>query len=87
MKINSSIFKKKCLSEKYYASIKYMSHALKGEERRTFIKKVCDINIYLGCQCARTCEQDNDIDKYIRTKINNYFKPKTVTYYNPIEKN
>lgn len=86
MRINSSVFRKKCLSEKYYASIKYMSHALKGEERRTFIKKVCDINIYLGCQCARTCEQDIDIEQYIRKRIKNYFKPQTVTHYDPIEK-
>ena len=56
MKINNSVLRKKCLSEKYYASIKYMSHLLKGEERRYFIKRVCDINIYLGSQCALTCE-------------------------------
>lgn len=86
MRINSSVFRKKCLSEKYYASIKYMSHALKGDERRNFIKRVCDINIYLGCQCARTCEQDNETEKYIRKKINNYFKPQTVTHYDSAKK-
>ncbi len=87
MKTNKkSNFRKKCLSEKYYASIKYMSHALKGNERRDFIKRVCDINIYLGCQCAMTCEQDNDIDNYIRKTLDNFFKPHIIKYYNSKEK-
>lgn len=83
MKLSKLEFRKKCLSEKYYASIKYMSHTLKGKERTIFIKKVCDINIYLGCLCALTCEQDNSIDNYINYKINNYFKPVKVYYYDP----
>lgn len=68
-------FKKKCVSPKYYSTIKYMSHALKGEKRRLFIKKICDINIYLGCLCAITCEQDYLIDKYIHGLIKYYFEP------------
>lgn len=86
MKIKTSTIKNKCLAEKYYASIKYMAHALRGEERRDFIKKVCDINIYLGCLCARTCEQDEELDKYINTKIKNYFKPRKVYYYDQVQK-
>lgn len=83
MKIKNSVLRKKCLSEKYYASIKYMSHSLKGEERRYFIKRVCDINIYLGSQCALTCEQDKVTEGYINNIINNYFKPKKVRYIDP----
>ena len=85
MKINNGVFRKKCLSEKYYASIKYMSHALKGKERRDFITRECDINIYLGCQCAVTCEQDRIIEKYINKRINNYFKPQEVYFYDKVE--
>lgn len=81
MKIKNNVLRKKCLSEKYYASIKYMSHSLKGKERRDFIKRVCDINIYLGSQCALTCEQDDVIDSYINNIISRYFNPKKVRYY------
>lgn len=81
MKIKMSLIRTKCLSEKYYASIKYMAHTLRGEERREFIKKVCDINIYLGCLCTKTCEQDKQLDEYISKKINHYFEPRKVVFY------
>lgn len=85
MRINNSLFRKKCLSEKYYSSIKYMSHALKGKDRRDFIRRVCDINIFLGCQCAITCEPDSVIEKYINKRIHSYFKPQEVYYYDKKE--
>lgn len=86
MKIRKNQIKNKCLSEKYYSSIKYMSHTLKGNERVEFIKTVCDINIYLGCLCATTCEANKEIDNYIWNVLNNYFKPQKVKYYDSYTK-
>lgn len=81
MKIKKSMIKKKCESDKYHSAIKYMSHTLKGKEREDFIKMVCDINIYLGCICASTCEKNANVENYIWKRLNRYFEPQMVTYY------
>lgn len=81
MRIHKSQIRDKCLSEKYYSSIKYMSHSLRGEKREYFIKMICDINIYLGCLCAVSCEENENINRHIWNKLNNYFLPHKLKYY------
>lgn len=86
MRIKKSILRDKCRSEKYYSSVKYMAHSFSGKERVQFVKEVCNINIYLGCLCAMTCEENHNIDKYIRKILNNYFDEKKQTGFNPVTK-
>lgn len=81
MKIRKNQIKEKCLSDKYYAAIKYMSHSLHGKDREDFIITVCDLNIYLGCVCALTCEKNKVVEKHIWKCLNSYFEPKKVKYY------
>ena len=81
MKIKKSQIRDKCQSDKYYASIKYMAHSLHGKDREDFIITVCDINIYLGCICALTCEKNIMVEEYIWKILNNYFRPKKIKFY------
>lgn len=81
MKIRKNQIKEKCLSDKYYAAIKYMSHSLHGKDRENFIITVCDLNIYLGCVCALTCEKNQVVEKHIWKRLNTFFEPKKVKYY------
>ena len=58
-----------------------MAHSLKGKDREDFIIAVCDLNIYLGCICALTCEKNITVENYIWGILNNYFKPRKVKFY------
>lgn len=58
-----------------------MAHSLQGKDREDFIITICDINIYLGCLCASTCEKNIVVEKYIWKRLNNYFKPQVVKFY------
>lgn len=66
MKIRKNQIRDKCQSDKYYASIKYMAHSLRGKDRENFIITVCDLNIYLGCICALTCEKNATVAEHAR---------------------
>ena len=81
MKMKYTGLKQKCLDEKYYEALKYMSHTLAGKDRTQFIKQICKFNIYLGAICATTCEYDRDLDRHIRYILNCYFNEKQVSYY------
>ena len=80
MKIRKNQIRDKCQSDKYYASIKYMAHSLRGKDRENFIITVCDLNIYLGCICALTCEKNATVEEYIWKTLNNYFEPRKDAY-------
>lgn len=58
-----------------------MAHSLHGKDREGFIITVCDLNIYLGCICALTCERNATIEAYIWKTLNNYFQPKRIKFY------
>lgn len=81
MKIRKNQIRDKCQSDKYYASIKYMAHSLRGKDRENFIITVCDLNIYLGCICALTCEKNATVEGYIWKTLNNYFEPRKIKFY------
>lgn len=81
MKIRKNQIRDKCQSDKYYASIKYMAHSLRGKDRENFIITVCDLNIYLGCICALTCEKNATVEEYIWKTLNNYFQPRKIKFY------
>lgn len=81
MKMKFKGLKKKCIDEKYFEAIKYMSHTLTGSVRTSFIKIICQYNIYLGAMCATTCEYDQKLDHYIKTNLNRFFDKKQVSYY------
>lgn len=57
-----------------------MSHSLHGKDRENFIITVCDLNIYLGCVCALTCEKSSCRETYMET-LKHFFEPKKVKYY------
>lgn len=73
MKIRKNQIKEKCLSDKYYAAIKYMSHSLHGKDRENFIITVCDLNIYLGCVCALTCEKKSSCRETYMETLKHFF--------------
>jgi hypothetical protein len=52
----------KANNEKYFKSIRYFSHSLKGENRRNFIIKVAKYNIYLAAQCIMSAEKDEELE-------------------------
>ena len=52
----------KANNEKYYKSIRYFSHSLKGEKRRNFIVQVAEHNIYLAAQCIMSAEKDEELE-------------------------
>lgn len=81
LKIRKNQIRDKCQSDKYYASIKYMAHSLRGKDRENFIITVCDLNIYLGCICALTCEKNATVEEYIWKTLNNYFQPRKIKFY------
>lgn len=81
MKIRKNQIRDKCQSDKYYASIKYMAHSLHGKDRENFIITVCDLNIYLGCICALTCERNVAVERHIWKTLNNYFQPREIKFY------
>lgn len=58
----------KTQNEKYYETLKYLSHSLKGEMRREFMKFLSLHNTYLAAQCATTCDKDEEIEDYISKK-------------------
>ncbi|EMS33908.1 hypothetical protein C943_04227 [Mariniradius saccharolyticus AK6] len=53
----------KANDEKYFKSIRYFSHSLKGDKRREFIELVAEYNIYLAAQCIMSAEKDEDLEK------------------------
>lgn len=73
--------RQKCLDEKYYEALKYMSHTLTGSDRTYFIKQICRYNIYLGAICATTCEYDEMLDHYIKAILNHFFDEKQISYH------
>ena len=48
---------------------------------KIFIITVCDLNIYLGCICALTCEKNATVEEYIWKTLNNYFQPRKIKFY------
>lgn len=58
----------KIQNEKYYESLKYLSHSLKGEKRREIIEFISLHNTYLAAQCATTCDIDKELEDYISIK-------------------
>ena len=58
-----------------------MAHSLRGKDRENFIITVCDLNIYLGCICALTCEKNATVEGYIWKTLNNYFEPRKIKFY------
>lgn len=58
-----------------------MAHSLCGKDRESFIITVCDLNIYLGCLCALTCEKNATVEEYIWKTLNNYFRPRKIKFY------
>ena len=58
-----------------------MAHSLRGKDRENFIITVCDLNIYLGCICALTCEKNATVEEYIWKTLNNYFQPRKIKFY------
>ena len=58
-----------------------MAHSLRGKDRVNFIITVCDLNIYLGCICALTCEKNATVEEYIWKTLNNYFEPRKIKFY------
>ena len=58
-----------------------MAHSLRGKDRENFIITVCDLNIYLGCICALTCEKNATVEEYIWKTLNNYFEPRKIKFY------
>lgn len=55
----------KATDEKYYKSIRYFSHSLKGENRKLFITQVATHNLYLAAQCIMSAEKDNELEDYL----------------------
>lgn len=55
----------KTQNPKYYESLKYLSHTLKDEKRKEFMKYLSLHNTYLAAQCATTCNTDQEIEKFI----------------------
>ena len=58
-----------------------MAHSLRGKDKENFIITVCDLNIYLGCICALTCEKNATVEEYIWKTLNNYFQPRKIKFY------
>lgn len=55
----------KAQSEKYYKSIRYFSHLLKGDKRRDFITELSRHNIYLAAQCIMSAEKDEEFERIL----------------------
>ncbi len=58
----------KANNEKYFKSIRYFSHSLKGEKRRNFIAQVAEQNIYLAAQCIMSAEKDEELENRLIEK-------------------
>lgn len=58
----------KANNEKYFKSIRYFSHSLKGEKRRYFISLVAEYNIYLAAQCIMSAEKDEELESSLIQK-------------------
>lgn len=58
----------KANNEKYFKSIRYFSHSLKGEKRRNFIAQVAEHNIYLAAQCIMSAEKDEELENRLIEK-------------------
>ncbi len=55
-------------NEKYYKSLRYLSHSLKGERRSDFINLLSEYNPYLAAQCAMSCERDMELENQLAFK-------------------
>jgi hypothetical protein len=58
----------KAIDEKYFKSIRYFSHLLRGEKRTAFISELSDYNIYLAAQCLMSAEKDAILEGQLRSK-------------------
>jgi hypothetical protein len=58
----------KANNEKYFKSIRYFSHSLKGEKRRNFISQVAEYNVYLAAQCIMSAEKDEELENRLIEK-------------------
>lgn len=59
---------RKANNEKYFKSIRYFSHSLKGERRRNYILDVAEQNIYLAAQCVMSAEKDEEFEEVLIQK-------------------
>ena len=62
----------KSVDEKYFKSIRYFSHLLKGEKRTEFISELSNHNIYLAAQCLMSAEQDGTLERELKTKSESF---------------
>lgn len=64
----------KAVNEKYFKSIRYFSHLLKGEKRTEFIAELSNHNIYLAAQCLMSAEKDGTLERELKTKSESFAK-------------
>lgn len=57
----------KAKDEKYFNSLRYLSHNL-GDKRNEFIAKLSAENIYLAAQCAMSCQVNEKLERYLVEK-------------------
>jgi hypothetical protein len=62
----------KAVNEKYFKSIRYFSHLLKGEKRTAFISELSNHNIYLAAQCLMSAEKDATLEGELKTKSESF---------------
>lgn len=60
--------KNKAISEKYFKSIRYFSHLLKGNKKVDFLSELSEYNIYLAAQCLMSSEKDIDLENTLKLK-------------------
>lgn len=58
----------KALSEKYFKSIRYFSHLLKGQKKLEFLSELSEYNIYLAAQCLMSSERDTTLENNLKLK-------------------
>lgn len=62
----------KATDEKYYKSIRYFSHFLKGEKRNQFIIELSEHNIYLAAQCMMSAEKNVELEELLISKAETF---------------
>lgn len=62
----------KAVNEKYFKSIRYFSHLLKGEKRTAFISELSNHNMYLAAQCLMSAEKDATLESELKTKSESF---------------
>jgi hypothetical protein len=58
----------KAVNEKYFKSIRYFSHLLKGERRSSMIYELSNYNIYLAAQCLMSSERNPTLESELKIK-------------------